>query len=76
MPIENKFTLQLRVETYNTFNHTQFSGVNNTATFANALSQGSGNPQTASSFGQLNSTPNNGALGGPRTMQLALRIDF
>lgn len=76
MPIENKFTLQLRVETYNTFNHTQFNGVNNTATFANALSQGTGNPQTGSTFGQLSSTPNNGALGGPRTMQLALRIDF
>ncbi len=76
MPIENKFTLQLRVETYNTFNHTQFNGVNNTATFANATSQGSGNPQKSSVFGQLSSTPNNGSLGGPRTMQLAVRIDF
>ncbi len=76
MPIENKFTLQLRVETYNTFNHTQFNALNSTATFANANSQGSGNPQTASTFGQLTGTPNNGSLGGPRTMQLALRIDF
>jgi hypothetical protein len=75
-PVENKFTVQLRVETYNTFNHTQFNALNNTATFANATSQGAGNPQTASAFGQLSGTPTNGSLGGPRTMQLALRIDF
>ena len=49
MPIENKFTLQLRVETYNTFNHTEFNAVNGTATFANAQFPGSAsNPQTAS----------------------------
>jgi Carboxypeptidase regulatory-like domain len=75
LPIENKFRLQLRVETYNTFNHTQFNAVNNTAFFANATTQ-TGNPQTSSTFGQLSGTPNNGQLGGPRTMQLALRIDF
>jgi hypothetical protein len=76
IPIENKFNLQLRVETYNTFNHTQFNGLNNAATFHDANSQGSGNAQTGSTFGQLTGTPNNGQLGGPRTMQLALRIDF
>jgi hypothetical protein len=76
IPVENKFTLQVRVETYNTFNHTEFNALNSTATFANANSQGAGNPQTASTFGQLTGTPNNGSLGGPRTMQLALRIDF
>jgi hypothetical protein len=75
-PIENKVALQLRVETYNTFNHTVFNALNSTATFANANSQGSGNPQTASTFGQLTGTPSNGSLGGPRTMQIALRIDF
>src|SRR6185437_12190374 len=31
--IENKTTIQLRCETYNTFNHTQFNGVNDTASF-------------------------------------------
>lgn len=70
MPIEHKFTLQLRVETYNTFNHAQFSSVNNTATFANANSQGSTNPQTSAIFGQLSGTQN------PRYMQIALRLDF
>ena len=38
------------------------------ATFANATS--SATPQTAATFGQLNSTLN------PRYMQLAMRIDF
>ena len=76
IPIENRFNLQLRVETYNTFNHTEFNALNSAATFHDANSQGSGNAQTGSTFGQLTGTPNNGQLGGPRTMQLALRIDF
>jgi hypothetical protein len=70
MPIENKFTLQLRVETYNTFNHTEFNAVNGTATFANADSQGTTNPETGATFGQFTGTAN------PRYMQLAARIDF
>jgi len=78
IPIREKTKLQLRVETYNTFNHTEFNAINSTgtvvttatATFANANSQGSGNPQTASTFGQLTGTAN------PRYMQIAARIDF
>ncbi|HEY1649106.1 MAG TPA: carboxypeptidase regulatory-like domain-containing protein [Terracidiphilus sp.] len=78
MPIENKVTMELRLETYNTFNHPEFNGLNNsgtttttaTATFANANSQGSANPQTAGTFGQLWSAQN------PRYVQLALRLDF
>jgi len=75
---EDRFKMQIRVETYNTFNHTQFNALNNvgtttttaTATFLNANSQGSGNSQTASTFGRLAGTAN------PRYMQLALRVDF
>jgi hypothetical protein len=66
---ENRYMLQLRVETYNTFNHTQFNGVNDTATFQNA-NQLTTNPQTASNFGTMNSAQN------PRYMQLALRFSF
>jgi hypothetical protein len=66
---ENKATVQLRVETYNTFNHTQFNQVNDTATFTNA-NQDATNTQTASNFGQMSDTQN------PRYMQLALRIQF
>lgn len=71
VPLKESFRLQLRVETYNTFNHAEFNGVNNTATFANANSQNSStNPQTQAILGQFNSTLN------PRLMQLALRLDF
>lgn len=71
MPIEGKLRLQLRVETYNTFNHSEFNAVNATATYANANSQDPNvNPQTNSTFGQLSGTAN------PRYMQIALRLDF
>jgi hypothetical protein len=70
VPLKENFRLQLRVETYNTFNHSEFNGVNNTATFANANSQGTTNPQTQAILGQFSSTLN------PRLMQLALRLDF
>jgi len=51
-------------------NHSEFGAVNNTATFANANSQGSANPQTQAIPGQFSNTLN------PRLMQLALRLDF
>ena len=71
MPIEGKVRLQLRIETYNTFNHSEFNAVNATATYANANSQDPVlNPQTNSTFGQLSGTAN------PRYMQIALRLDF
>jgi hypothetical protein len=80
-PVENKCTLQLRVETYNTFNHTEYSSVSSTATFGsapttlNGIAQSS-IAQTASTFGQLNNTGTTGNLEGPRVMQIALRLDF
>jgi len=67
--IENKATVQLRVETYNTFNHTQFNSTNDTATFQNA-NQSSTNTQLTGNFGQMNGAQN------PRYMQLALRVSF
>jgi hypothetical protein len=68
MPLNEKgLKLQLRVETYNTFNHSQFNAVNATATFNSATT--SGTLQT-SNLGQFSGTAN------PRYMQLALRIDF
>ncbi len=68
-PLESKAVMQLRVETYNTFNHTQFNQVNDTATFQNA-NQAPTNTQTAGNFGQMSGAEN------PRFMQLALRISF
>jgi hypothetical protein len=59
--------LQLRVETYNTFNHAEFNAVNATALFNNAT--GTGTLQ-ANNIGQFSGTAR------PRYMQLALRISF
>jgi len=71
VPIENKFAVQFRLETYNTFNHAEFNSVNNTATFATAATAGSARPsQQDSTFGRMNGTLN------PRYLQLALRVNF
>ena len=62
--VKERVTFELRAETYNTFNHTQFTGVNTSAQF---------NPsgvQTNTAFGQFTSAAS------PRYMQLAGRITF
>lgn len=71
IPFENKMVVQFRLETYNTFNHTQFNSLNNTATFATAASASNPNPpQTDATFGRFNGANN------PRYLQLALRLNF
>jgi hypothetical protein len=68
MPLNEKgLKLQLRVETYNTFNHPQFNAVNAATNFT--LTGGS-YVQSNSQLGQFS-----GAL-NPRFMQIALRLDF
>jgi hypothetical protein len=72
---EKGLKLQLRVETYNTFNHSEFNAVNASPNFTLATS---GTPgvtpntynQTNSQLGQFTGTAN------PRYLQLALRLDF
>jgi hypothetical protein len=59
-----KRVLTFRWETYNVFNHAQFSGVNAAALFTPA------GVQTNASFGQVNATR------PPRVMQFSLRIRF
>ncbi len=59
-----RLKLQLRVETYNTFNHTQFSNLDTAAQF-NAAGQ-----QTNARFGEFT------AARQPRRMQVALRFNF
>lgn len=64
---EKGMRLQLRVETYNTFNHSEFNQVNATTSYSlvnNAYVQGNGQ------LGQFSGAAN------PRYMQLALRLDF
>jgi len=71
IPLKDNMKLQIRVETYNTFNHTEFSGLDGGGEWANADSQDpSVNPQLNETFGQLNSTQN------PRYVQLAARFTF
>jgi hypothetical protein len=62
--------LQLRVETYNTFNHTEFNSVNAAATFASAAPATTPYSPSASNLGQLNGTSD------PRRMQIAMRFEF
>jgi hypothetical protein len=69
MPLNEKgMKLQLRVETYNTFNHAEFNAVNATATFSGATA--ASHALSTSNLGQFSGTAN------PRQMQLALRLEF
>lgn len=61
-------SLELRMETYNTWNHTQLSGINTTANFTQ--SGGTITPAFSSTFLQYTSAA------APRTMQFAIRVLF
>ena len=63
--IQDRTDIELRTETYNTFNHPQWSSVNSTAQF----DPSTGN-QVNSALGMITGDR------GPRIMQLALRINF
>jgi hypothetical protein len=63
--IKERAIIELRAETYNTFNHTQFTGVNTSATFNPATGA-----QTNGAFGQFTSAA------AARYMQLSGRISF
>jgi hypothetical protein len=64
--ITEKITTQLRIETFNLFNHTQFAGVNVTI---NGASQGSA-PTLNNGVGQITGTRD------PRIIQLGLKLYF
>jgi hypothetical protein len=64
MPFSERWHAQLRLETYNTLNHTQFTTVNTSATYSAA------GVQTNGTFGQYTAAAN------ARNLQLALRITF
>jgi hypothetical protein len=63
-PIRERVQVQLRLEMYNAFNHTQFSALNQTALFNAA------GAQTNAQLGQYT------AARDPRIMQWALRLRF
>jgi hypothetical protein len=62
--IKERLFFQFRAEAYNTFNHTQFQGVDNAIQFNAA------GVNTRASSGQITSTRD------PRIMQLAVRVTF
>ena len=55
---EGKHSLQLRVEAFNVFNHTQFSGVNRTTNIVNSLGQQANNAQFFNNYTGLTITNN------------------
>lgn len=66
--IHERFAVQLRLETYNTFNSPEFDSVDTAAKFS-AFSNGTAG-QINGTFGQINGSA------GPRVLQLAGRISF
>jgi hypothetical protein len=64
LPIREPMRLQLRLEAYNAFNHTQFAGFDSTARFDQ------NGKLTNSTFGQITSSRT------PRQMQIAVRFTF
>ena len=85
--IKERVRLQLRGDTFNTFNHTQFSGVNSTLNFAapsNANQLATFNSLTPTNLylkadGTINNINGFGTVNGardPRIMQLVVRLVF
>jgi hypothetical protein len=64
LQVKERLKAQLRLESYNTFNHTQFSGLDTAARFDAAGSQ------VNARFGQVISARN------PRRLQLGLKLNF
>src|SRR5688572_9584369 len=66
--ITERITTQFRIETFNTFNHTQWAGINTGLSAANPGAQVTA--ATRGTSGQVNSTRD------PRNIQLGLKIYF
>jgi hypothetical protein len=67
--------IQLRMEAYNAFNHTNWSGFNNAAQI-NPTTGAVVNTTGVNAFGALNAVRGVGALGGPRIISLAAKLYF
>jgi len=67
--------IQLRMEAYNAFNHTNWSGFSNAAQI-NPATGAIVNTTGVNAFGALNAVRGVGALGGPRIISLAAKLYF
>jgi Carboxypeptidase regulatory-like domain/TonB-dependent Receptor Plug Domain len=76
--VKERLKLQFRADAFNVFNHTQYSGINSTVTYASLT-----NPTPTNLFLKPDGTINNingfGTVNGarnPRIMQLVIRLQF
>ena len=78
IPIGKTVRLEVRLDAFNALNHTQFTGVNNTANFASLTDRtitnlpydAAGNLVRPNGFGAIN------GVRPPRTIQLVTRLTF
>ena len=76
--IRERMKMQFRIDTFNTFNHTQFTGVNSTVTYAsltnltptNLYLKADGTVNNINGFGTVNGARD------PRILQLVIRLQF
>ena len=77
-PIGKTVRMEVRLDAFNALNHTQFTGVNNTANFA-SLTDHTITNLPYNSAGQLVNVNGFGTVNGvaaPRTLQLVTRLTF
>ena len=74
--VKERFRMQLRLDTFNTFNHAQFSGLNTTLNYANITATTPNNLPTSGATFNVNGF---GAVNGardPRILQTVVRFQF
>jgi hypothetical protein len=78
IPVGKRVKMEVRLDAFNALNHTQFTGVNNTANFA-SLTDHTITNLPYNSAGQLVNINGFGTINGvsaPRTLQLVTRLTF
>jgi len=86
IPFKERVQLQVRLDAFNVFNHTQFSGINSTLTFSGTFANGlvTINPVPTNlaydpNTGRVLNTVGFGAVSGvrsPRVLQAVVRLVF
>ena len=81
--VKEKIRMEFRVDAFNAFNHTQFSGINSTINFPSLPTAANPNPQPSNLIFKADGTINNingfGSVSGardPRIVQLVCRLVF